>query len=39
MKKFMDLAAPGMTSSEKDKLADLIRSSRDVFVLTDSELG
>ena len=37
--KILELAAPGVTGTERDRLADLVRSYRDVFALTDAELG
>ena len=37
--KILELTVPGVTGMEKDKLAELIRSHRDVFALTDAELG
>ena len=37
--KILELAATGVTGTERDRLADLVRSYRDVFALTDVELG
>ena len=39
VERILELAAPGVTGMEKDKLAELIRSYRDMFALTDAELG
>ena len=39
IEKILELAAPGVTGTEKDRLADLVRLYRDVFALTDAELG
>ena len=39
IEKILELAAPGVTGAERDRLADLVRSYRDVFALTDAELG
>ena len=36
VEKILKLAAPGVTGMEKDKLAELIRSHRDLFALTDA---
>ena len=37
--KILELAAPGVTGAERDRLRELIRSHRDVFALTVAELG
>ena len=39
IEKILELAAPGVTGTERDRLADLVRSYRDVFALTNAELG
>ena len=39
IEKILELAAPGVTGTERDRLADPVRSYRDVFALTDAELG
>ena len=35
IEKILDIAAPGVTGTERDRLADLVRSYRDVFALND----
>ena len=39
VQKILELAAPGVAGAERDRLRELIRSHRDVFALTDAELG
>ena len=39
IEKILELAAPGVTGTERDRLADVVQSNRDVFALTDPELG
>ena len=39
VQKILELAAPGVAGAERDRLWELIRSHRDVFALTDAELG
>ena len=39
VQKILELAAPGVAGAERDRLRELIRSHRDVFDLTDAELG
>ena len=39
IEKILELAAPGVTGTDRDRLADIVRSNRDVFALTDAELG
>ena len=37
--KILELAAPGVAGAKRDRLRKLIRSHREVFALTDAELG
>ena len=39
LEKIMELAAPGVTGTERDTLAELFRSTQDLFALTNAELG
>ena len=39
VQRILELAAPGVEGAERDRLRELIRSHRDVFALTDAELG
>ena len=39
VQKILELAAPGVAGAERDRLRELIRSHRDMFALTDAELG
>ena len=39
IEKILELAAPEVTGTERDRLKQLISTYRDVFALTDAELG
>ena len=39
IEKILELAAPEVTGTERDRLKQMISTYRDVFTLTDAELG